>query len=164
MARVWAGNGVRMIGILGRIQAALASRAEYGRLKARMFSGRPILVEIGRHELQGRVSLSLLYRNGLILTLGEEGILDFQDKDFGQFLKGPGFGNRQALAYLHKIVLKSLIRYMVHPSLAMAQRERAAEAASKLYLAEVEATTDWIPGPAAAVMHGSLAEKSLVRP
>jgi hypothetical protein len=34
------------------------------------------------------------------------------------------------------------------------QRERAAEAASKLYLAEVEATTDWVPGPAAAVVHG----------
>jgi hypothetical protein len=153
-----------MFSILGSIQAALASYTEYRSIKSRMFSGRPILVEIGRNELQGRVSLSLLYRNGLILTLGEEGILDFQDKDFSQFMKSPGYGNRKALAHLHKIVLKSLIRYMVHPSLGMAQRERAAEAASKLYLAEVEATTDWLPGPAAAVMHGSLPEKSLVRP
>lgn len=152
-----------MTGILNRIRAAHAAYSESRRIKARMFSGRPILVEIGRREIRGRVSLSLLYRNGLILTLGEEGILDFQDKDFGQFLGGPGFGNREAMAHLHKIVLQSLIRYMVLPSLGMAQRERAAEAASKLYLAEVEATTDWLPGPAAAVMHGSLAEKSLVR-
>ena len=153
-----------MFGILGRIQATLGSYSEYRRIKSRMFSGRPVIVEIGRREVQGRVSLTLLYKNGLILTLGEEGILDFQDKDFGQFLGSPGCGNRQALAHLHKIVLKSLIRYMVHPSMDMAQRERAAEAASKLYLAEVEATTDWLPGPAAAVMHRSLPEKSLVRP
>lgn len=152
-----------MIGIVSRIRAAFAANTEYRRLKARMFSGRPILVEIGRHELHGRVSLSLLYRNGLILTLGEEGILDFQDKDFGQFLGSPGFGNREVLAHLHKIVLQSLLRFMVHPSQDAAQRERAAEAASKLYLAEVEATTDWLPGPAAAVMHRSLPEKSLVR-
>jgi hypothetical protein len=59
------------------------------------------------------------------------------------------------LAHLHKIVLKSLIRYMVQPLLGADQRERAAEAASKLYLAEVEATTDWLPGPAAAMVHGS---------
>lgn len=152
-----------MIGIVSRIQAAFAANTESRRLKARPFSGRPMLVEIGRHELQGRVSLSLLFKNGLILTLGEEGILDFQDKDFSQFLGSPGFGNREVMAHLHKIVLQSLLRYMVHPSQGVAQRERAAEAASKLYLAEVEATTDWMPGPAAAVMQRSLPEKSLVR-
>lgn len=152
-----------MNGIIRRIRAAFAANTEYRRLKSRMFSGRPILMEIGRHGLQGRVSFSLLYRNGLILTLGEEGILDFQDKDFGQFLGGPGFGNREAMAYLHRMVLQSLLRYMVHPSLDMSQRERAAEAASNLYLAEVEATTDWLPGPAAAVMRGSFPEESLVR-
>jgi hypothetical protein len=151
-----------MIGIISRIRAAFSATTEVRRLKARMFSGRPTLIEIGRHELQGRVSLSLLYRNGLILTLGEEGILDFQDKDFSQFLGSPGFGNREILTHLHKMVLQSLLRYMVHPSQGEAQRERAAEAASKLYLAEVEATTDWAPGPAAA-MDRSLPEKSLVR-
>ena len=152
-----------MIGIVSRIRAAFSANTEYRRLKSRMFSGRPTLVEIGRHDVDGRVSLSLLFGNGLILTLGDEGILDFQDKDFAQFLGSPGYDNREVLTHLHKIVLQSIIRFMVQPSLAGVQRERAAEAASKLYLAEVEATTDWQPGPAAAVMHGSLQEKSLVR-
>jgi hypothetical protein len=147
-----------------RIQAALRSLSQSRSIRRRMFSGNPVLVEIGRRESRGRVSLSLLYRNGLVLTLGEEGILDFQDKDFGQFLGSPGFGNRQAMELLHRIVLKSLIRYMVHPALELGQRERAAEAASKLYLAEVEATTDWLPGPAAAVVHRSFEEEPLVRP
>jgi hypothetical protein len=138
---------------MDRIRTAVESISNYRRIKSRMFSGNPVILSVGRHESQGLVSMSLLYKNGLILTLGEEGILDFQDKDFGQFLGSPGFGSRAALAHLHKIVLKSLIRYMVHPSQDHGQRERAAEAASKLYLAEVEATTDWAPGPAAALMH-----------
>ncbi len=106
-------------------------------------------MNIGRRETDGQVSMTLLYKNGLILTLGDEGILDFQDKDFSQFLPSPGFTSRDALAVLHKVVLRSLIRYMVHPLLESAQRERAAEAASKLYLAEVEAGSEWTPGRAA---------------
>lgn len=151
-------------GMKSSLHTLLNKRRMDSRIKRRMFSGTPHIVDVGRRDLQGRVSLTLLYRNGLILTLGEEGILDFQDRDFGQFLGSPGFESRRALAHLHKIVLKSLIRFMVHPSLTAAQRERAAEAASKLYLAEVEATTDWTPGPAAAMVHGSLPEKSLVAP
>jgi hypothetical protein len=152
-----------MFGILSRIRAARAAYRDYRRIRTRLFSGRPNLVEIGRREIRGHVSLSLLYRNGLILTLDEDGILDFVDLEFSRLLGGPGFGDRQALAHIHKMVLQSLIRYLVLPSLGMSQRERAAEAASKLYLAEVEATTNWPPGPAAAVMHGSFSEKSLVR-
>lgn len=146
-----------------RIRSGLGSLTRSRRIKSRLFSGSPLILSIGRREHRGQVSMSLLYKNGLILTLGEEGILDFQDKDFSQFLDSPGFTNRDALTLLHKIVLKSLIRYMVHPSLDQAQRERAAEAASKLYLAEVEATTDWAPGPAAEVMRQSFQEKSVVR-
>lgn len=146
------------------IKSGIKSLSQYRRIKRRMFSGSAIIAEIGRTELRGQVNMSLLYRNGLILTLGEEGILDFQDKDFSQFLGSPAFENRVVLTHLHKIVLKSLIRYMVHPSMDQAQRERAAEAASKLYLAEVEATTDWLPGPAAAVVHGSFQEEPFIRP
>jgi hypothetical protein len=140
--------------LMSRIRTALESLSQYRRIKSRLFSGRAVILEIGRSGGRGTASMSLLYRNGLVLTLGEEGILDFQDKDFGQYLGSPGFGNRAAMVHLHKIVLKSLIRYMVHPRVTPDQRERAAEAASKLYLAEVEATTDWVPGPAAAVVHG----------
>lgn len=153
-----------MRGFISRIRAVLRTRADSRKIRARFFSGRAVVVEIGRSETRGRTVLRLLYKNGLLLTLGEQGILDFQDRRFGEFLESPGFGDRSALTMLHKIVLKSLIRYMVHPHLDATQRERAAEAASKLYLAEVEATTDWVPGPAAAVARGSFTEKSLVRP
>lgn len=139
---------------MDRIRAALESLSQYRRIKSRLFAGNPVILEIGRSGGRGPAGMSLLYRNGLVLTLGDEGILDFQNKDFGQYLGSPGFGNRAAMVHLHKIVLKSLIRYMVHPGVAPDQRERAAEAASKLYLAEVEATTDWAPGPAAALVHG----------
>lgn len=153
-----------MIRWYGRIRTGLESLSQSRNLKRRLFSGNTVLAEIGRHELHGRVSLSLLYRNGLVLTLGEEGILDYQDKDFAHYSGNSAGGDRKVMVNLHRIVLKSLIRYMVHPSVDLAQRERAAEAASKLYLAEVEATTDWQPGPAAAVVHGSFEEESLVRP
>jgi hypothetical protein len=154
-----------MISLYGRIRSGFESLSQYRTLKRKMFSGNPLIVEIGRREAHGRVSLSLLYRNGLVLTLGEEGILDFQDKDFSHYLGGAS--DRAVMENLHKLVLKSLIRYMVHASAPADQRERAAEAASKLYLAEVEATTDWLPGPAAAVVHGShgsFKEESFIRP
>jgi hypothetical protein len=73
--------------------------------------------------------------------LGDAGILDYQDRDFGQFMGGgkepasQAPKDREFLALLHKIVLKSLLRYITHPRLEMSQRERAAEAASKLWLA-----------------------------
>lgn len=155
---------MKLDSMYSRLRAGFHSLTHSRRLKTRLFAGSPVILNIGRNEHRGRVSMSLLYKNGLILTLGEEGILDFQDKDFSQFMDSPGFSSREALTYLHKIVVKSLIRYMVHPSLDNAQRERAAEAASKLYLAEVEATTDWAPGPAAAIVHRSFEEKSFVRP
>lgn len=151
-----------MMSFIGRIKSGINSLSNSRHIKSRMFAGNPLILNIGRRDFEGLVQMTLLFKNGLILTLGDEGILDFQDKDFSQFLNSPGFSNRDALAALHKIVLRSLIRYMVNPALENGQRERAAEAASKLYLAEVEATTDWASGPAAALVHGSLQEKTLV--
>lgn len=135
-----------------RLKAGIESLSNHRRIRSRMFSGNPVLLNVGRKESRGNVNMTLRFKNGLILTLGDEGILDFQDKDFAQFLDSPGFTNRDAMAYLHKMVLKCLIRHMVHPMIEPSQRERAAEAASKLYLAEAEATSDWRPGPAAALV------------
>ncbi|MDQ3002556.1 MAG: hypothetical protein M3Y08_15005 [Fibrobacterota bacterium] len=111
------------------------------KIKSAIFSGTPVLT--GITALKGPPQTwSLLYRNGLMLTLGEAGILDYQDRKFGHFMGGPGKSaapdNREFLVQLHKIVLKSLLRYIIHPGLNAAERERAAEAASKLWLATEE--------------------------
>src|SRR5690606_17550028 len=64
---------------------------------------------------------------------------DYQDREFGHFMGGPGNSaapdNREFLVHMHKIILKSLLKYVIHPELGPQQRERAAEAASKLWLA-----------------------------
>ena len=122
-----------------------AGLAYHRRIKTRIFAGNPALQTIGRHGLGEDAIFSLLFKNGLILSLGEAGILDFQDRSFSQFLGGPGFESRQALTHLHKIVLRSLIRYMVQPRLEPSQRERCAEAASKLYLAEAQVESAAFP-------------------
>lgn len=111
------------------------------KIKSAIFSGTPVLTQIT--AIKGRPQTwSLLYCNGLMLTLGEAGILDYQDRKFGHFIGGPGNSaapdNREFLVQLHKIVLKSLLRYIIHPGLDAAERERAAEAASKLWLASEE--------------------------
>ena len=90
-----------------------------------------------------------------MLTLGEAGILDYQDRGFGSFIGGPGLSlapdNREFLVQLHKLVLKSLLRYITHPGLDTVQRELAAEAATKLWLVEENRSQDKIgdpdPGP-----------------
>lgn len=108
-------------------------------IKTRLFSGTPVLTSIDT-VAGDSPGFSLLFRNGLMLTLGEAGILDYQDRGFGNFIGGPGSSaapdNREFLVQLHKIVLKSLLRYITHPGLNVAQRELAAEAATKLWLAE----------------------------
>jgi hypothetical protein len=108
------------------------------RIKSIIFSGTPVLSGIAA-ATDDPGTWSLTYKNGLMLTLGEAGILDYQDREFGHFIGGPGRSaapeDREFLVQLHKIVLKSLLRYIIHPGLDIRQRERAAEAASKLWLA-----------------------------
>jgi hypothetical protein len=118
--------------------SVLAGRIRARGIKARLFSGSAVLKSIS--ILDGMPpAFSLVYPNGLMLTLGEAGILDYQDAGFREFMGGPGRSlapdNREFLIHLHKIVLKSLLRYITHPGLALSQRELAAEAASKLWLA-----------------------------
>ncbi|MDB5048992.1 MAG: hypothetical protein JWO30_2063 [Fibrobacteres bacterium] len=114
------------------------------RIRSSVFSGTPILLRIATVPGQPG-TWSLTYKNGLMLTLGEAGILDYQDRAFGHFIGGPGKSaapdNLEFLVQLHKIVLKSLLRHIIHPGLDTAQREWAAEAAAKLWLA-----TESVPG------------------
>jgi hypothetical protein len=108
------------------------------RIKSKVFSGTPVLAGIA--ALEGSPGTwSLTFRNGLMLTLGEAGILDYQDPKFRQFIGEAGEssapGNHGFLVQLHKIVLKSLLRHITYPGLDMRQRENAAEAATRLWLA-----------------------------
>lgn len=118
-------------------------------IKTRLFSGTPVVSRINPIAGAGP-GFSLLYRNGLMLTLGEAGILDYQDRGFGSFIGGPGLSmapdNREFLVQLHKLVLKSLLRYITHPGLDAIQREYAAEAATKLWLVEGSAQAPDRPG------------------
>jgi hypothetical protein len=112
------------------------------KMKTRIFSGSPVLTRVSLSQKDGLPTWSLVFNNGLLLTLGEAGILDYQDHSFAQFMRGRDGTeehDREALVTLHKIVLKSLLKYLVHPGLDPGQRERAAEAASKLWLAADEA-------------------------
>ncbi|HKP96519.1 MAG TPA: hypothetical protein VJ385_12245 [Fibrobacteria bacterium] len=108
------------------------------RIRSAIFSGSPVLSGIAASADEPG-TWCLTYRNGLMLTLGEAGILDYQDREFGHFIGGQSPGaapdNRDFLVQLHKLVLKSLLRYIIHPGLDLSQRERAAEAATKLWLA-----------------------------
>ncbi|MDB5104232.1 MAG: hypothetical protein JWP91_1921 [Fibrobacteres bacterium] len=121
-------------GLGSKLNAFLKAR----RIKSSLFSGTPVLQSIS--VLDGKPpNFSLVFKNGLMLTLGEAGILDYQDREFGSFIGGPGEStapdNHEFLVQLHKIVLKSLLRYVIHPGLSAVERGRAAEAASKLWLA-----------------------------
>jgi hypothetical protein len=128
--------------ILRRIWRALEARwsglLQARRIKASLFSGTPILTAIAPSDTDPG-AWSLTYRNGLMLTLGDAGILDYQDTDFGHYVGGSEPDAQRFrtafLAQLHRIVLKSLLRHITHPGLEAGQRERAAEAASKLYMA-----------------------------
>jgi hypothetical protein len=116
-------------------------------MQARLFSGTPVVSRID--AISGPTpGFSLLFRNGLMLTLGEAGILDYQDRGFGNFIGGTGLSvapdNREFLVQLHKLVLKSLLRYITHPGLDTVQREFAAEAATKLWLVEENRPDDKI--------------------
>ncbi len=109
----------------------------YRKVSARLFSGKPLIEEIsfsGNSDL-GSVLL-VRFKNGLLLTLGEGGILDFQDQHFSAFMKNEGFAKLDFLVQLHKVVLKSLLKFMIHPATTVEQRERAAAAISNLWLAE----------------------------
>ena len=136
-----------------RLMAAMRSRA----IKSVMFSGTALLERIRLDAGDDGPVFTLIYKNGLMLSLGESGILDYQDRGFDGFMgqESRATRDREFLAALHRIVLQSLLRYITAPRLATAQRERAAEAASKLWLAwesrqaSVPSASDdssWSPG------------------
>jgi hypothetical protein len=130
---------------MGLKQVILAVKAKFAeflrarKIRSAMFSGTPMITKVSVIESGTNPTWSLVFKNGLMLTLGEAGILDYQDRDFGSFMGGPGNStapdNREFLVHMHKIILKSLLKYVIHPGLDPLQRERAAEAASKLWLA-----------------------------
>lgn len=139
--------------IKNRLLAALRTRA----IKALLFSGTPVLERIRLDRNDEGPVWSLIYKNGLMLTLGDAGILDYQDRSFGDFMgtvsEAPN--DREFVALLHQIVLKSLLRYITARGVDVGQRERAAEAASKLWLAGEHRTgartvsldaASWSPG------------------
>lgn len=119
--------------IRDRFAGLLRARA----IKSRLFSGAPVLERIRLDRGADGTVLTLLYKNGLMLSLGDSGILDYQDRGFEGYMgeENPAARDREFLASLHRIVLQSLLRYITAPRLETAQRERAAEAASKLWLA-----------------------------
>jgi hypothetical protein len=123
---------------LNAFKDGLIGFARAHQMKTRIFSGAPLILRVSLSQRGDMPTWSLVFNNGLLLTLGEAGILDYQDKSFAQFMRGRGASSEhdhESLVTLHKIVLKSLLKYLVHPGLEAGQRERAAEAASKLWLA-----------------------------
>ncbi|GEM_PF-6299692 len=136
--------GIRESGLqklLSDLKRRVMGLARARKLKSRIFSGSPVIARVSLSQREGLPTWSLVFNNGLLLTLGEAGILDYQDKQFAQFMRGRDGSSRHdqdALVILHKIVLKSLLKYLVHPGLEPGQRERAAEAASMLWLAADE--------------------------
>jgi hypothetical protein len=125
---------MRLKRLWDKVQTKVAGLTHYRRLKTRVFSGAPIIQEISRADNGGLGTWELRYRNGLQLTLGEGGIRDFQDRLFSQYLGNGTALSRVAMAQLHRLVLKSLLKYMVHPGLDMSQREKAAEVVSRLWV------------------------------
>jgi len=121
------------------VKAKFAELLRVRRIRSAMFSGTPVITKVSVIESGSNPTWSLVFKNGLMLTLGEAGILDYQDREFGHFMGGPGKSaapdNREFLVHMHKIILKSLLKYVILPGLDPCQRERAAEAASKLWLA-----------------------------
>lgn len=125
--------------LITAVKAKVLGTLKARRLKSLYFSGTPVLIKISVKESGRQSTWSLVFKNGLMLTLGEAGILDYQDREFGNYVGGEGESaapdNREFLVQLHKLVLKSLLRFITQPGLPPQQRERAAEAASKLWLA-----------------------------
>jgi hypothetical protein len=124
-------------------------------IKSMLFSGTPVLERIRLDQGEGGPVFTLFYKNGLMLSLGDSGILDYQDREFDGYLgrDSRATGNRDFLASLHSIVLQSLLRYITAPRVEPRQRERAAEAASKLWLAcdrpsgaPAQDPVSWSPG------------------
>jgi hypothetical protein len=134
-------------------KAKLSAILRTRRLKAEMFSGTPIILTIERQRAHDSPVILLRYKNGLMLTLGDAGILDFQDVRFGHFMENRNFEQREFLILLHKIVLKSLLKYLLHPGLDKAQRETAAEGISKLWLAYDEDSRPRASSPEKFLVH-----------
>ena len=116
-----------------RLLAVLRTRA----IKTLIFSGSPTLTRIRLDRNDEGPVWTLIYKNGLMLTLGDTGILDYKDRGFAEFMgeASAAPSDREFLVLLHQIVLKSLLRYITSPRAEIRQRERAAEAVSKLWLA-----------------------------
>lgn len=134
-------------------KAKLAGILRTRRLQVKMFSGTPLILKIEKVDAHASPALMLHYKNGLLLTLGDAGILDFEDHDFTSFVDNRSFSSREILTMLHKIVLKSLLKFMTHPRMDAEQRERAAEAVSKLWLAWSEGKAPWPSAPEKFMVH-----------
>src|SRR3954465_3271306 len=108
--------------LLNTLRSKVAGLARARRINSLIFSGMPVLLRIIRTSRDGRPVWSLMFKNGLLLTIGEAGILDYQDRDFSSFMGERDMLNREFLEQLHKIVLKTLVKYLVHPRLEEGQR------------------------------------------
>ncbi len=134
---------MRNVQLLEPILHRVRGLFQYRKVKTRLFAGRAIIEEISFHGgSESSSTLMIRYKNGLMLTVGQGGILDFQDEHFSEFMENEGFGKMDFLVHLHKVVLKSLLKYMIHPTTTVEQRERAAAAISNLWLAEGSTSTD----------------------
>jgi hypothetical protein len=119
------------------IKARLASLVRARAIKSMLFAGTPVIERIRLDRGDDGLVFTLFYKNGLMLSLGASGILDYQDREFDGFVgtESRATRDRDFLTLLHRIVLQSLLRYITAPRLDTRQRERAAEAASRLWLA-----------------------------
>lgn len=142
-----------LFSIKNRLASLVRSRA----IKSMLFAGTPVIERIRLDRGDDGLVFTLFYKNGLMLSLGASGILDYQDREFDGFMaESRATQSREFLSMLHQIVLQSLLRYITAPRLDTRQRERAAEAASRLWLAcehrpgtaYVSATegNSWTPG------------------
>src|SRR6266850_1193358 len=112
---------MRLRHVLTACAAKLSGLVKARRIKTTIFSGTPVLSGIA--ALKGETATwSLTFKNGLMLTVGEAGILDYQDRDFGDFIVASGASaaryDLEFQSHLRKIVLKSLLRYITYPGLA----------------------------------------------
>ncbi len=137
-----------LFSIKAKVTALIRARA----IKSALFAGTPIIERIRLDQGDDGHVFCLLYKNGLMLSLGASGILDYQDREFEGFMgtESRATQDREFLTSLHRIVLQSLLRYITAPRLDTRQRERAAEAASRLWLA-----CERRPGAYAAAVDGN---------
>jgi hypothetical protein len=122
---------------LSSIKAKVAALVRARAIKSSLFAGTPLIERIRLDRGDDGHVFTLFFKNGLMLSLGASGILDYQDREFDGFMgsDSPATYDHEFLASLHRIVLQSLLRYITAPRLDTRQRERAAEAASRLWLA-----------------------------